>query len=220
MSITASTASAQGYSGQEQQQVKLSSVKALVFKQIRFWLSVTGGADEVDTETGKTTHWIFKSARELTEELHRLYDGLSVSRQTIFRALQSLVEMGLLQAKKRRKNRFDQTTWYALTELGARITGQTQSPTPEQSTKTPDTTGLLTVEQHQRSTSKETSKKRRGSGFGQWIRTPNLDRKRGSGGAGHSFVASGGARPVEKPTGRIQINGVWVVDDGLFQSYC
>ena len=217
MTIAATVSSQQP---NQEQQVKLSSVKALVFKQIRFLLGIRGGSDEVDPETGKTTHWIFKSARELTEELHRLYDGLSISRQTVFRALQALVKMGLLQAKKRRKNRFDQTTWYALTDLGARITGQTQSSTPEQSTKTPDTTGLLTVEQHQRSTSKETSKKRKGSGFGQWIRTPNLDRKRGSGGAGHSFVASGGARPVEKPTGRIQINGVWVVDDGLFQSYC
>jgi DNA-binding PadR family transcriptional regulator len=212
-------ASAQTQPAQEQQ-VKLSSVKALVFKQIRFWLGVSGGSDEVDPETGKTTHWIFKSARELTEELHRLYDGLSVSRQTIFRALQALVKMGLLQAKKRRKNRFDQTTWYALTDLGARITGQTQSSPPEQSTETPDTTGLLTVEQHQRSTSKETSKKRKSSGFGQWIRTPNFDQKRSPSGAGQGFVASGGARPAEKPAGRIQINGIWVVDDGLFPSYC
>jgi hypothetical protein len=45
-----------------EQQIKLSSVKALVFKQIRFLLGIRGGADEVDPETGKTVHWIFKSA--------------------------------------------------------------------------------------------------------------------------------------------------------------
>ena len=210
MTIAATVSSQQP---NQEQQVKLSSVKALVFKQVRFWLGVSGGADEVDPETGKTVHWIFKSARQLTEELHQLYDGLSISRQTVFRALQALVRMGLLQAKKRKKNRFDQTTWYALTELGERITGQTQSSTPEQSTETPDTTGLLTVEQHQRNNRRTFKRSSAGKGFGGAQPNQRHQQSRDSTGA---MRASGGFRPNQAPSGRVKVGNHWVIDDQMF----
>lgn len=188
--------------------IRLSSVKALVFKQIRFWLGVSGGLDETDPETGKKTHWVFKSARQLTEELHKLYPGLSVSRETVSRALRSLVSMGLLQAEKKRKNRWDQTTWFSLTELGERITGKTSSPEPDQPTESLDHTRLGTADQHQRSTSSKTSKRRRPIGFGKSNSRTAL-----------TEINASATRPAQKPAGKILINGIWCCDDNLFPSY-
>lgn len=193
----------------QQEPIRLSSVKALVFKQVRFWLSVNGGIDETDPETGKKTHWIFKSARQLTEELHKLYPGLTVSRETVSRALRSLVSMGLLQAEKKRKSKWDQTTWFSLTELGSRITGKTSSPDPDQPTQTNDHTPLVSSAQsQQKSTSSRTSKKRTG-GFQSMIRPQTIDRKRGS-------AEPTGFAPQPKPQDRVLINGIWCVQDNLF----
>lgn len=193
-------------SQQPTQQPKLKSTLAIVYRQLFFWIKKVQNGGEIDKETGR--RWIYKSNKEMLEEIQKLYPYIQISLSTIQRAMAKLCQMGLVLREQRKRSRCWHVCWYSLPETADLI-----PLPPDLSPEMPCSADASRDDVQQKSTSKNTNKRRSGQGFGAATRNPNLNRE---GSLGASLRAEGGFRPNSAPSGRVKVGNHWVVDDNLF----
>ena len=194
---------------QNQQPSKLKPTLAIIYKQLFFWLKKVENGGEIDKETGK--RWIYKSNKEMLEEIQKLYPHIQISLSTIQRAMKRLCEMGLILRDQRKRSRCWHVCWYSLPETADLI-----PLPPDLSPEMPCGPDASAGEAQIRSTTGSTNKRRSGAGFGGSIRPKGINRKSGFGG---STRAEGGFPIQEAPNQRVKVGNYWVIDDGMFPSY-
>jgi hypothetical protein len=184
---------------------QLTSTLFIVYQEIELLLTKFKGGER--DENGR--RWIWKSNRELFATLKEKFPHLKISLSTVQRSLRLLCEMGYLLRSQRKIQRLWRVQFYALPDWHPAAAASQELEDARESSRSKQRSNDTQVETHkQSSTPSRSTNIRKAVGFGQYKRQKAL-----------TEVNAEATRPVDKPAGRIQINGIWVVDDDLFPSY-